>query len=572
MKIYLLTLFTMFYLHSYSQNITQVEYFVDNDPGYSLGINIPITTTNQITKSVAVTIPISFTDGFHYLSIRAKDNANKWGITSVKSFYKETFSTMTAPNITQLEYFIDGDLGFGNGTNVTLAAGNSMTKNMVATIPTNLIDGFHYLSVRAKDSNNKWGIVAVRPFYKETFSTALATSIIQAEYFIDDDPGLGSATNLSFQTTSSLTKNFTLSLPSQLVDGFHYLVVRGKDVNNKWGMASVKPFYKETFSTTTAPILSQVEYFIDDDPGLGNGTNLPFSSGNSLTKSFSIALPSELKDGFHNISIRSKDVNNKWGIIAVRPFYKETFSLTTAPNITRLEYFIDNDPGFGNGQNVPLTATNSLTKEYNINLGSLSNGSHRLSVRALDSFGHWGIISIKDFNVQGNIVSVGSIPTNWCLTTSLNISYTATGVYGRGNVFTVELSDSTGSFDTPTVIGTLASISNSGTIIASIPNTVTNGTGYYIRITSTNPATSNNPQKTIAITEFCTCLLNMSLATGSWSNASIWSCGHIPLATEPIQISTGHTVTLDVNGAAKSLSILGTFQTQQNKVITIQGN
>jgi hypothetical protein len=52
----------------------------------------------------------------------------------------------------------------------------------------------------------------------------------------------------------------------------------------------------------------------------------------------------------------------------------------------------------------------------------------------------------------------------------------------------------------------------------------------------------------------------------------IWSCGHIPLATEPVQISTGHTITLDVNGAAKSLDLRGILNQQATKVLTIQGN
>jgi hypothetical protein len=60
--------------------------------------------------------------------------------------------------------------------------------------------------------------------------------------------------------------------------------------------------------------------------------------------------------------------------------------------------------------------------------------------------------------------------------------------------------------------------------------------------------------------------------TGNWSTAGIWSCGHIPLVTEPVQISTGHTVTLDVNGAAKSLDLRGILNQQVTKVLTIQGN
>jgi ELWxxDGT repeat protein len=68
------------------------------------------------------------------------------------------------------------------------------------------------------------------------------------------------------------------------------------------------------------------------------------------------------------------------------------------------------------------------------------------------------------------------------------------------------------------------------------------------------------------------CLLNASINSGNWGTPTIWSCGHIPLATEPVQISEGHTITLDVNGVAKSVNLLGILNPQASKVLTIQGN
>ena len=154
--------------------------------------------------------------------------------------------------------------------------------------------------------------------------------------------------------------------------------------------------------------------------------------------------------------------------------------------------------------------------------------------------------------VQDNIVIIGNIPTSWCKTTNFNIP--STGTYTAGNIFTAQLSNLTGSFSSPTTLGTLTA-TTSGTIIGTIPNTVVLGNGYLIRVISSTPSIANSPTKTINITALCQCLLNASMATGNWGAASIWSCGRIPLATEPVQISSGHIVTLDVNGAAKSLDL-----------------
>ncbi len=68
------------------------------------------------------------------------------------------------------------------------------------------------------------------------------------------------------------------------------------------------------------------------------------------------------------------------------------------------------------------------------------------------------------------------------------------------------------------------------------------------------------------------CTLNTSQSSGNWGTAGVWSCGHVPLVTEPVQISSGHTITLDVNGTAKSLDLRGILNKQATKILLIQGN
>jgi surface protein len=96
-----------------------------------------------------------------------------------------------------------------------------------------------------------------------------------------------------------------------------------------------------------------------------------------------------------------------------------------------------------------------------------------------------------------------------------------------------------------------------------------------VRNILTTPIASGGKGWTItgdALNSVCTCALNISQATGNWGTAITWSCGHVPLATEPVQIASGHTVTLDVNGTAKSLDLRGIINKQATKVLTIQGN
>lgn len=84
-----------------------------------------------------------------------------------------------------------------------------------------------------------------------------------------------------------------------------------------------------------------------------------------------------------------------------------------------------------------------------------------------------------------NTLPVGSAA--YCAGSSLQVTYTASGLYQPGNVFTAELSDANGSFATATVIGSVAA-TVPAPINALIPLGTATGAGYRIRVTSSAPA------------------------------------------------------------------------------------
>lgn len=75
--------------------------------------------------------------------------------------------------------------------------------------------------------------------------------------------------------------------------------------------------------------------------------------------------------------------------------------------------------------------------------------------------------------------------TTHCIEDTFVLNYGATSPFHSGNVFTVQLSDNTGSFSNPTNIGTVGSTTG-GTINCTIPANQT-GTGFRIRIVATQP-------------------------------------------------------------------------------------
>jgi hypothetical protein len=78
-----------------------------------------------------------------------------------------------------------------------------------------------------------------------------------------------------------------------------------------------------------------------------------------------------------------------------------------------------------------------------------------------------------------------------CINDTFPVPYMVTAPFKTGNVFTAELSDNSGSFANPTAIGTYAATTN-GTIHCFIPQTVTPGNGYRLRISGSLPATKGS--------------------------------------------------------------------------------
>jgi len=95
-----------------------------------------------------------------------------------------------------------------------------------------------------------------------------------------------------------------------------------------------------------------------------------------------------------------------------------------------------------------------------------------------------------------------------CVNSVIDVPFFSTGVFNAGNVYTAELSDSTGSFDDPSIIGTFSSSATFDPALGSPPGTVSGivptvppGCNYYIRVVSSNPAVVGSVYGPICIQE-----------------------------------------------------------------------
>jgi hypothetical protein len=99
--------------------------------------------------------------------------------------------------------------------------------------------------------------------------------------------------------------------------------------------------------------------------------------------------------------------------------------------------------------------------------------------------GDYGTVYISNDTTGASIIINGTIPSVLCPGSSVSVPFAEAGTFHTGNIFTVQLSDSSGSFSSPTAIGTLDSTAGD-TIQVIVPNNAIAGTHYRIRIVSSD--------------------------------------------------------------------------------------
>ncbi len=156
------------------------------------------------------------------------------------------------------------------------------------------------------------------------------------------------------------------------------------------------------------------------------------------------------------------------------------------------------------------TGTIYSTLTINIPNGTSTVGL-RLNVLNDDANEIW---CIDDVEIIGTPASTNTITTDTAITgspfcvsastgASVSVPFTSVGTFNAGNVYTAQLSNASGVFP-GTTIGTLSAsgVDPSGTISATIPAGTAAGTGYRIRVVSSNPVvagTNNTVDLTVQV-------------------------------------------------------------------------
>ncbi len=197
--------------------------------------------------------------------------------------------------------------------------------------------------------------------------------------------------------------------------------------------------------------------------------------------------------------------------------------------------------------------------QYTLTHNGLGSGSR---VSLLDCYTNTGCAVLN----PNTIVSPTTAGLNFCAGDTFSLPYTKTGSYNNGNIFTAQLSSSTGSFTTPTAIGTLID-TNSGIIFCTIPTAAPAGSAYRIRVISSNPTTygSNNgfdinihnkPTVNAIATPTSVCAGGSLILAGSGASTYTWSGGVVNNNSFiPVVTSSYTVIGTDAFGCSNSSNV-----------------
>jgi hypothetical protein len=346
-------------------DFTELEYFVNTDPGLGKGTLMSLSTDEEITQTVS--IPASELQfGLNKLGLRLKttfeDGRKAYSPTMLRYVYRYHAEDAETSAI---EYFVGKDPGIGKGVRVPIEPDEE--GNVTFDIPeTALRFGLNTLGLRLISTHNggqySYSPTVLRQVYRFHAEDAQTVGV---EYFLNTDPGIGKANFIS-----ATGDEVSFDLPrGQMKEGINVLGLRAISRNSETGTTYSATHYQYVYRSAAfeTRYIERVEYFWDEDPGQGNATAIDFVNDGEKALVESLINYRGLY-GTHVLNVRalshgvwtqvySQTVNLPEGILEG--------DLTLDPNAEE-----DTDIGIFNslGSLISALCTRGFTPELNVNV------------------------------------------------------------------------------------------------------------------------------------------------------------------------------------------------------------
>lgn len=233
--------------------------------------------------------------------------------------------------------------------------------------------------------------------------------------------------------------------------------------------------------------------------------------------------------GFSNVNF------NFWWICAgsAEAFGQVYYSINNGVSWVLLQSNFNNNPNWTSASLSNPALDNQANLRFGFRFVNTESFSGADPAFGVDQIEITGVSSVS------NTINTGSVNSGpYCPGDVISVPFSSSGTFNAGNVYTAQLSDVGGNFNTPVNIGTLSSTSNSGIITATIPTNTPPGTNYLIQVTSSAPSVTGTNN-------------GVSIIVNGTPNASI-------SASTSTTICINETASFNFSGSA------GTIQWQQS--------
>ena len=315
---------------------------------------------------------------------------------------------LQAQNIDLFEYFIDTNTAFESGQQIVVNPAAADVEIAFNPNISALSSGHHVIYHRVRDTTGDWSPTLSTPFFLEPgVDTQDDPEIEEMEVFYNTGnfPIGGSGTPIVVPTAGNVvTEPETLNLSGEET-GFNIAYFRVKGSSGLWGPSLPYAFFNDlTGGPDPATDITNIEAFLNDDPGQGSGKDIdPSTPANDVTASGTLVLSDE-PTGFNILNLRAQNSHGFWGPPIPVPLFNDISNGPDAAGpIDEMRYFIDADPGLGMGEMVTITTGTTVDQNFNVNLMSEPLGHHTLYIRAQKENSIWGPPMPYPLFVENNV-------------------------------------------------------------------------------------------------------------------------------------------------------------------------
>jgi hypothetical protein len=253
---------------------------------------------------------------------------------------------------------------------------------------------------------------------------------------------------------------------------------------------------------------------------LGSGSTYNFPVGKGITYlPFSLVNPTT-GTGAPSAQVEAFDVN-----------CGGTANFTNLGSLSTTEYWSLSTTGNFTNSSVSLSRPAAISPLDAIGGSTSVNGTYAslagtVGVNGITISSVIGTNRFFAFGRKNGIRTSAIAGSPFCAGAGVSVTYTITGTYLAGNIFTAQLSDASGSFASPVSIGSVTQMT-AGTISATIPAGTVAGTGYRIRVVASTAlqtvGSDNGTNLTINTTPVAPVLNDIILGCNQTSANETWS-------------------------------------------------